>query len=80
MAVHAVEEGAFLAVLAARRHGVPVVYDMQSSLAEQLHDHRLFRIRPARRFVEWCEHWLLRSADRVACSSPAPMASSRRRI
>src|SRR5215210_1753615 len=34
--VHAVEEMAFPAALLGRRYGVPVLYDMQSSLPEQL--------------------------------------------
>ena len=36
--VHAVEESAFLAMLFRRRYGVPYVYDMDSSLAEQMAD------------------------------------------
>ncbi len=35
-AIHAVEEAAFPAVELGRRYGVPVVYDMQSCLPEQL--------------------------------------------
>ena len=34
--IHAVEEAAFPAAVLARRHGIPLLYDMQSSLAEQL--------------------------------------------
>lgn len=67
--VHAVEEAAFFAVLVARPLGVPVVYDMQSSMVEQLWRHWPLRFGPVRRFVQWCERWLLRSVDRVACSA-----------
>jgi glycosyltransferase involved in cell wall biosynthesis len=67
--VHAVEEAAFFAVRAARPHGIPVVYDMQSSIPEQLRPHWLLGLRPARRLVERSERWLLRNADRVACSA-----------
>src|SRR5215207_10604066 len=34
--IHAVEEAAFPAAVLASRQGVPLLYDMQSSLAEQL--------------------------------------------
>jgi glycosyltransferase involved in cell wall biosynthesis len=67
--VHAVEEAAFLAVLAARRHGIPVVYDMQSSIPEQLRRHWFLGFGPVHRLVERCERWLLRNSDRVACSA-----------
>ena len=67
--VHAVEEAALLAVRAARPHGIPVVYDMQSSIAEQLSRHWLFGLPLIRRVVERSERWVLRNADRVACSA-----------
>lgn len=67
--VHAVEEAAFFAVLAARRHGIPVVYDMQSSLPEQLRRHWLLGFGPVHHMIQGCERWLLRNADRVACSA-----------
>ena len=34
--IHAVEEAAFPAAILARQYGIPLLYDMQSSLAEQL--------------------------------------------
>jgi hypothetical protein len=46
--VHAVEEAAFFAAHAARHRGLPVVYDMQSSIAEQLSEHWLFGLAPLR--------------------------------
>lgn len=61
--VHAVEEAGFLAVFAARAFGTPVVYDMQSSLAEQMAQYPLLRNRLARRWLESCERWLVRRAD-----------------
>jgi glycosyltransferase involved in cell wall biosynthesis len=67
--VHAVEEGAFLAVRSARAQRIALVYDMQSSIAEQLAQHRLLGIPPVRRLVERCEEWVLRNADRVVCSA-----------
>jgi glycosyltransferase involved in cell wall biosynthesis len=67
--VHAVEESAFLAVLLGRRFRVPVIYDMQSSLPEQLAQHLAFRLPLVRGVLRQCERWLLRSADSVVSSS-----------
>ena len=41
--IHAVEEAVFPAVIAGNRVKVPVVYDMQSSLPEQLKINPIFR-------------------------------------
>jgi glycosyltransferase involved in cell wall biosynthesis len=57
--VSAVEEAAFVAALVAPRFGVPVLYDMQSSLAEQLGYISPFRNGIARHALDWCERWLL---------------------
>ncbi|HEX6865355.1 MAG TPA: glycosyltransferase [Thermoanaerobaculia bacterium] len=67
--VHAVEEAAFLAVLLGRRFDVPVIYDMQSSLPEQLAQHRAFRLPFMQAALRRCERWLLRRADSVVSSS-----------
>lgn len=61
--VSAVEESAFVAALVAPRLGVPVLYDMQSSLAEQLGHIAPFRSAFARRLLEACERWLLSNVD-----------------
>jgi glycosyltransferase involved in cell wall biosynthesis len=66
--VHAVEESAFLAVLAARRRGIPVLYDMQSSLPEQLAREPLWQ-GPTEATLRVFERWLLRRVDVVACSA-----------
>jgi glycosyltransferase involved in cell wall biosynthesis len=68
LCVQAVEEAAFLAVWACRRRGVPVVYDMQSSLPEQLALRFGFRNPLSQAFARRCEAWLLRSSDHVVCS------------
>ena len=69
--IHAVEEAAFPAVWFARRRAVPVIYDMQSSLPEQLLGHP--SLGPASRRVRGAlfaaERWLLRHADMVVSSS-----------
>jgi glycosyltransferase involved in cell wall biosynthesis len=67
--VHAVEEAAFPAVLLGRRHGVPVIYDMQSSLPEQLAKHAVFRSGAAQALLLRCERWLLERADSVVGSA-----------
>lgn len=67
--VHAVEEAAFLAVLLGRRFDVPVIYDMQSSLPEQLAQHLAFRLPFVQAALRGCERWLLRRADSVVSSS-----------
>lgn len=67
--IHAVEEAAFPAVLLGRRFGVPVIYDMQSSLPEQLAQHLAFRLAPVQAVLRRCERWLLQEADSVVSSS-----------
>jgi glycosyltransferase involved in cell wall biosynthesis len=67
--IHAVEEAAFPAVWMGRARGVPVIYDMQSSLPEQLTKHRLFRIWPIQKVLRLCESWLLARADAVISST-----------
>jgi glycosyltransferase involved in cell wall biosynthesis len=69
LCVHAVEEAAFLAVLAARFSGLSVVYDMQSSLAEQMAQYRPLRNRAARWWLDRCERWLVRHADFTVTSA-----------
>jgi glycosyltransferase involved in cell wall biosynthesis len=66
--VQAVEEAAFPAAWIGRLRGVPVVYDMQSSMAEQLANLRLLRARPLQALFRRCERWLLRRADYVVGS------------
>lgn len=67
--VHAVEEAAFPAVLFANRQRVPVIYDMQSSLPEQMVKFRVFRGRRVQGLLRRCEAWLLRRADAVVSSA-----------
>lgn len=67
--IHGVEEGGFLALLLGRCFGLPVVYEMQSSLPEQLSLRRFFRARPVLAILRACERWLLRRVDMVACSA-----------
>jgi glycosyltransferase involved in cell wall biosynthesis len=67
--IHALEESAFLAVLLGRRSGLPVVYDMQSSLPEQLQSRWQFRLPPIQQAMRACERWLLNRVQLVVCSA-----------
>ncbi len=69
LCVHAVEEAAFVAVAMARRRGIPVVYDMASSLPEQLAGQLGFRSRPVQALCRRLERWLLEAADTIVCSA-----------
>jgi glycosyltransferase involved in cell wall biosynthesis len=66
--VHAVEEAAFPAVVMGRRRGIPTLYDMQSSLPEQLLKHSVARIPPVPMALGVAERWLLNRADLVVAS------------
>ncbi len=68
-AVHAVEEAAFPAVLFGRLLGIPVIYDMQSSIPEQLSTHPATRIPLASEALLAAERWLLRNATMVMSSA-----------
>jgi glycosyltransferase involved in cell wall biosynthesis len=62
--VHAVEESVYGALLLRWRHRAKVVYDMDSSLADQLVDnHAAFR--PLRPVLRRIEQWAVRSANVV---------------
>jgi glycosyltransferase involved in cell wall biosynthesis len=67
--IHAVEEAAFPAAILSRLHGIPLIYDMQSCLPEQLVRYWMFRLPPVRWIIEALERWLLARADLVVCSA-----------
>jgi glycosyltransferase involved in cell wall biosynthesis len=67
--VHAVEEAAFPAALFARQRGIPLLYDMQSSLAEQLGALGPLSLPPTHRMLEAAERWLLQQSDLVVTSA-----------
>ena len=68
LSIHAVEEAAFLAVILGKKGSSTLVYDMQSSLPEQLTKHLVFRPRLIQYGLRLVERWLLRRVDSVACS------------
>ena len=67
--VHAVEEAAFPAAVLARHYGIPLLYDMQSSLPEQLQQRWPFGLTPIRQSLDAAERWLLTRADYVVGSA-----------
>lgn len=67
--IHAVEEAGFPALFLGRRAGIPVIYDMQSRLPEQLAQHGFFRLRAVRAVLSACERWLLRGVTAVMSST-----------
>lgn len=67
--IHAVEETGFLAAMLRGRNGPPIVYDMASSLPEQLAQKPIFRAAPLQRFFRGAERWLLQRAGCVICSA-----------
>lgn len=66
--VHAVEETAWPALVCARRYGIPLLYDMQSSIPEQLLEHPIARIPPFPWAAAAAERWLLSRSDLVVTS------------
>jgi glycosyltransferase involved in cell wall biosynthesis len=66
--VHGVEEGAAMALVCKTLFGIPVIYDMQSSLPEQLRKERWFKAGPGRWLSLLFERWLIRSADCIVAS------------
>lgn len=67
--VHAVEEAAFMAAACRSIQKSRVVYDMASSLPEQLANNRFFRLSPVMGTCRWLERWLLRHVDYVVASA-----------
>lgn len=68
-AVHVLEEMAWPAVALCRRRKIPVIYDMQSSLPDQLRTHRFFRLGWVQRILHALERWALRRSNAVICAA-----------
>lgn len=66
--IHAVEEAAFLGLWLRPFHKLPVIYDMQSSLPEQLMGRLFFRNAVVQKLLRFYERRLIRGIDRVVCS------------
>jgi len=76
--VHAGEEAVFMAMFFRWLYGVPYVYDMDSSIAQQMVE-QMPVLRPLSRLFNWFEARALRSAAAVApvCNALADLARSR---
>lgn len=76
--VHAGEEAVFMAMFFRWLHGVPYVYDMDSSVAQQMVEQMPF-LRPLAGLFNWFEARALRSAIAAApvCNALADLARSR---
>jgi len=76
--VHAVEEAAFIGLWFKRSRGLPYVYDMDSSIAQQLVE-KLSWLRPVAGFLNWCEAKAIRGALAAApvCNALADLARRR---
>jgi glycosyltransferase involved in cell wall biosynthesis len=66
--IHGVEEGAVLALICKVLSGMPVIYDMQSSLPEQLKEVWWLRTGPGRWLSLLGERWLIRAVDYIISS------------
>lgn len=67
--VHGVEEGALMAFACRALFGMPAIYDMHSSLPEQLRTIWGLKAGPARWMALWVEKSMVKSADAVLASS-----------
>ncbi len=63
--IHTHEEASFFGVVLARVFGVPHLYDMHSSLPEQLSNFRYAAFRPLIRVFEWLEERTIRDSSAV---------------
>ncbi len=66
--IHAVEESVFPAAILCRRQGLPLIYDMQSSLPEQMSEMTFFGLPPIQAALRGAERWSLMRANVTACS------------
>ena len=69
--VHTHEEASFFGVLLAKLFGIPHVYDMHSSLPQQLMNFQYTGSRPLVRLFEWLERRSINSSDAVITICPA---------
>jgi glycosyltransferase involved in cell wall biosynthesis len=67
--IHGVEDGAALALACKALWGIPGIYDMQSSLPEQLRKVRGLNVGPGRWISLQFERWLVKNADCIVASS-----------
>lgn len=76
--IYAHEEGAFIALLVAPFFGLPVVYDMHSSLPRQITEWDFSRSKLVVGFFRWVERFILRRSLAVVAISPGLAEAARR--
>ena len=67
--VHALEEMIWPVLLHCRGRNIQVIYDMQSSLPDQLRTHAIFRMAWVQRLLRKLEAWALERSNAVICSA-----------
>jgi glycosyltransferase involved in cell wall biosynthesis len=68
--MHSHEEAAFFAARLAKRFGIPHIYDMHSSLPQQLGNFGRYNLLPIRKVFEHLERYVLDSCDGVITICP----------
>ncbi len=66
--IHAVEESSFLVALVTRNSKIPFIYDMASSIPEQLEGYPLIGFQPVLKLAKSLESWVIKQASYVVCS------------
>lgn len=76
--IHAGEEAVFIAMLFRRLYGIPYIYDMDSSIAQQTVE-KLPWLRPIATLLDWCEARAIRGSLAAApvCNALAELARAR---
>lgn len=69
--LHTHEEAGFIGILLAKLFGIHHIYDMHSSLSQQLSNFQYTRFKPLIRLFEWLEHCVIQSSDAVITICPA---------
>jgi glycosyltransferase involved in cell wall biosynthesis len=76
--LHTHEEASFFGILLAKFFSVPHLYDMHSSLPQQLSNFRYSRFRPLLVLFQWLEQRVINSSDAVITICPALEAYARK--
>lgn len=69
--LHTHEEAAFFGIVLSRIFRIPHLYDMHSSLTQQLSNFRYSKFAPLVRFFDWMEHRVINSSNAVITICPA---------
>lgn len=69
--LHAHEEASFFTIFLARLFGIPHLYDMHSSLPQQLRNFEYTKFSPVIRIFEWFERYVISSSEGIITICPA---------